>query len=339
MWVLVVILLFLSAPSSEGADSSLETTFNSAASALSRGDLASAEQGFQSVLKAQPNNIGALGNLGVIYSRMGRTRDAVAVYTRALKIAPKEPGLLLNLGLAHLKEENHAAAKPLFARLLTMRPGDLRAKELLATSQVYTNEPAKALELLGTLPSSPSVLYATGLAHLKLGNRDKARQLLDDSLPAAMTPAQAAVLRGKAFYDATLFEDAIREYRMARELDPALPGVCLALARSLISARENDAAQTELRTILKQQPKDPEAAYLLGALLVGIGNEAEAEPLLEISRAARPDGWGAYFYLGRAKLQRDDAKSAVALLEKAAELNPDDATVLYQLSRALKAVG
>jgi hypothetical protein len=29
----------------------------------------------------------------------------------------------------------------------------------------------------------------------------------------------------------------------------------------------------------------------------------------------------------------------VALLEKAAELNPDDSTVLYQLSRALKAAG
>lgn len=338
MWVLVVLLLFTSAPSSEGADA-LEATFNNAATALSRGDLSSAEQGFQSVLKAQPSNIGALGNLGVIYSRMGRTRDAVGVYRRALKLAPNQPGLLLNLGLAHLKEENHAAAKPLFEKLVSLRPADVRAKELLATSQVYTNEAAKALELLHSLPASPSVLYATGLAHLKLGNRDKARQVLDESLPAAMTAAQAALLRGKAFYDATLFDDAIKEYRTARQLDPALPGLSLELARALVSIRDNDAAEAELRGILKQHPSDPEAAYLLGALLVGLGKEAEAEPLLEISRTARPDGWGAYFYLGRAKLQRDQPVAAVALLEKAAELNPDDSTVLYQLSRALKAAG
>jgi len=54
---------------------------------------------------------------------------------------------------------------------------------------------------------------------------------------------------------------------------------------------------------------------------------------------ARPDGWGAYFYLGRAKLQSNDAIAAVALLEKASELNPDDSSVLYQLSRAFKAAG
>ena len=215
----------------------------------------------------------------------------------------------------------------------------LRARELLATTQVYTNEPAKAIELLQTLPSSPSVLYLLGFAHLKVGDREKARQYLDESLPAAITPAQAALLRGKAHYDATLFDDAIAEYRKARELDPSLPGLSLELARALISVRDNDAAEKELRAILKKQPKDAEAAYHLGALLVLQGKEAEAEPLLEIARAARPDGWGAYFYLGRAKLQRNDPTAAVKLLDKANELNPDDATVLYQLSRALKAAG
>jgi tetratricopeptide (TPR) repeat protein len=338
VWVLVVLLWFTSAPSSEGADA-LETAFNNAASSLSRGDLPAAEQGFRTVLKSQPNNIGALGNLGVIYSRTGRTRDAIEVYRRALKLAPKDPGLLLNLGLAHLKEENHPAAKPLFEQIVALRPADVRARELLATTQVYTNEPAKAVEALQALPASPSVLYLLGLAYLKLGDREKARQYLDESLPAAMTPAQAAVLRGKAHFDATLFEDAVREYRQGRELDPTLPGVSLELARALISARDNEAAETELRAILKKQPRDAEASYLLGALLVLQGNEAEAEPLLEVSRAARPDGWGAYFYLGRAKLQSNDATAAVALLEKASELNPDDSSVLYQLSRAFKAAG
>lgn len=44
----------------------------------------------------------------------------------------------------------------------------------------------------------------------------------------------------------------------------------------------------------------------------------------EMSRAARPDGWGAYFYLGRAKLQQDKVGEAVVLLERAVKLNPED---------------
>jgi tetratricopeptide (TPR) repeat protein len=338
VWVLVVLLLITSAPSSEGADA-LETTFNSAATALSRGELQAAEQGFSTVLKSQPNNIGALGNLGVIYSRTGRTHDAIDVYKRALKVAPNTPGLILNLGLAYLKEENHAAAKPLFEQILSRNPSDARTRELLASTQVYTGEPGKALGALETLPSNPNVIYLTGLAHLKLGDREKAHHYLDELLPAAMSPAQAALLRGKAYYDQTLFDDAVREYRKARELDPSLPGVSLELARALISIRDNESAEAELRTLLKQQPRDAETLYLMGALLVLQGKEADAEPLLEVSRQARPDGWGAYFYLGRAKLQTGDGEAAVKLLERANELNRDDATVLYQLSRALKAVG
>jgi superkiller protein 3 len=338
VWVLLSILLFASAPSSEGADA-LEATFSDAATALARGDLIAAEQGFQAVLKSQPNHIGALGNLGVIYSRSGRTRDAIDVYRRALKMAPNDTPLLVNLGLAYLKEENHEAAKRTFAPLVARNPSDGRLRELLATTQVHTGESAKALATLEHLPRSPNVIYLMGLANLHLGNREKARELLDESFPTAMSPAQAAFLRGKAYYDSTLFDDAIREYRRARELDDALPGVSVELARALVSTRDNEAAETELRNILKKQPSDADASYLLGALLVQAGRENEAIPLLEKARAARPDGWGAYYYLGRAKLQTKDARSAAPLLEKAASLNPGESAVFYHLSRALKALG
>jgi Flp pilus assembly protein TadD len=141
VWVLLLIFLFAPAPFSEGADA-LETAFSRAASALSRGDLNAVEQGFRAVLKSQPNHVGALGNLGVIYSRAGRTDEA------------------------------------------------------------------------------------------------------------------------------TLFDDAIREYRKSRKLDESLPGVRTELARALVSLRDNDAAERELRGILKTQPSDADACYLSGALLV-----------------------------------------------------------------------
>lgn len=338
MRFLLFISLFISAPSSEGADP-LEDVFSKAAADLSGGDLAAAEQGFRSVLKARPNHIGALGNLGVIYSRSGRTHDAVAVYGRALKLAPNDPGLLLNLGLAHLKNENHLAAKPIFVRLLQRNPSDIRLQELLATAQVYTGESEKALPTLAQLPTTSNVLFLTGLAHLKLGHRDQARRILDGSFPATISAAQASFLRGKAYYDATLFDDSIREYRQARAFDAKLPGLSLELARALISVRDNEAAESELRGILRQQPSDADAGYLLGAMLVQQAREPEAIKWLELARAARPDGWGAYYYLGRAKLQRNDAPSALPLLEKAAELNPEESAVFYQLSRAYKALG
>ena len=335
MWIVVLILLFASAPSSEGVDA-LEVAFSSAAKALSRGDLVAAESGFRAVLHTQPNHVGALGNLGVVYSRAGRIRDAIQVYRRALKIAPKDRALLLNLGLAYLKDDNQADARRAFEGIPAP---DAQVRELLAATLVHTGDSARALQILSDLPQTANVVYLTGLAHLKAGDREAARKILDESLPAAATPAQVAFLRGRAYYDATLFEDAIREYKSARDADASLPGISLELARAYISARDNDAAEAELRAILKRQTQDAEASYLLGALLVTQGKEAEALPLLELARTAKPDGWGAYFYLGRARLQSNDAEAATPLLEKAAELNPDESSVLYQLSRAYKALG
>lgn len=336
--VLPVLLLLIAAPSSEGADL-LEMAFANASNALTRGDLTTAEREFLVVLKGRPNHTGAMGNLGVIYSRSGRLHEAVSMYQRALKIAPKDPALLTNLGLAYLKQENHTAAKPVFQQLVALKPEEMRFKELLATTQVYTDESLQAISLLERLPQNSNTIYLTGLAHLKLGHRERARQILDESFPSSMSAAQAAFLRGKAYYDATLFDDSVQQYRKARELDPALPAVSLELARALVSQRANEEAESELRAILKRTAYDPEASYLLGALLVQQGREEEALPLLKVARTARPEGWGTYYYLGRAKLQQNDAAGALPLLEKAAELNPRESAVFYHLSRALKAVG
>ena len=66
---------------------------------------------------------------------------------------------------------------------------------------------------------------------------------------------------------------------------------------------------------MKKQPFNPDACYLLGALLVQEGKETEAMILLEKARAAAP------------------------LFEKAASLNPGESAVFYHLARALKALG
>ena len=48
------------------AAQSAEAIFRSAATALASQDYKAAEQGFLAVLKLEPRNIGAIGNLGVI---------------------------------------------------------------------------------------------------------------------------------------------------------------------------------------------------------------------------------------------------------------------------------
>ncbi len=320
------------------AADSPEALFRKASDSLASGDLAGAASGFRQVLKTEPDNIGALGNLGVVYSRLDRPAEAIAVYQRAMKLAPGEPGLWLNLGLAHLKQEDYAAAKPLFAKLDASRAASLQSRELLATCRLYTGELALALEALETLPASPGVLFLRAVGELKLKRSDRARAIFDQLLGSA-PPAQAQFLLGKAYAENTLFEEASAAFRKAAELDPDLAGVHLELGKTALSLRDNAGAERHLRDALTRNPNHAETAYYLGALLTVSGRDAEAIPLLEKARAARPDGWGAYYYLGRAHLQAGRATAAIPLLDKAAKLNMNEGAIYYQLARALQAAG
>ena len=334
MWWSLALVLLAAAPRLWGADP-LEAVFKEAVQALGKGDLEAAERGFQRVLTARPSHLGALGNLGVVYYRRDRVADAIGVYRRALKLAPNEPGLLLNLGLAHLKLEDYVAAKPLFAKL----PPTPQTTELLATCRLFTGEVDRALASLEKLPRTTGVLYLLGAGYLKMKNRARAQSAFQELLRTAARPAQAHYLLGKAYYQATLFDEADAAFRKALDLEPALPGLRLELGKTLISRRDHPGAEAELRAALTENPHDTGAAYYLGALLVLESRVEEAIPLLERARAARPEGWGAYYYLGRARLHTGQPASAIPLLEKAVHLNPNESSIYYQLARAYQAAG
>src|SRR5215472_13383776 len=82
-----------------------ETTqriFARASDALKAGDYAAAETGFRKVLEIEPENVSAMGNLGVVYSRTLRYARAIEIYKKALSLNPRERGILLDLGLVYL---------------------------------------------------------------------------------------------------------------------------------------------------------------------------------------------------------------------------------------------
>ena len=52
-----------------------------------------------------------------------------------------------------------------------------------------------------------------------------------------------------------------------------------------------------------------------------------------------PDFWGPLYYLGRIRLDQGRLKDALALLERAAKLKPDEPAIQYQLGRAFQKAG
>ena len=327
----------------QGQTVSTEEVFANASRALQSKDYAQAEPGFREVLRREPNNLGALGNLGVLYSRRNLPIKAVEMYLRALRLVPNEPGLLLNLGLAYMKLEAYAKAKPLFAQLsLHPSPRQQQAVELLGICQLQTGEAASAIATLEPLLSapqpSPGVYHFLALAYVKQQRQARAQEVLDQLL-ARLPAAQANYLEGRVWYDAAIFDRALVSFDKAAAADAQLPGLALERGKTQLSLRNQDEAARQLRRALEQDPGDLEARYFLGALLVQRGQNEEATPLLISVREARPDLWGTSYYLGKAQLALGNAAAALPLLKTAASRAPDEAPVQYQLARALQALG
>jgi tetratricopeptide (TPR) repeat protein len=335
--ILVAVTVALPWPGRIAAAESAEALFQRAASALSLQDYTAAEQGFLAVLRLKPRNAGALGNLGVVYSRTHRYLQAIDVYRRALRVAPADPELRANLGLVYIRQEQFAEALPIFEKLAA-DPGNQKARELYASCMVGVGKYEAARRVLEPLaasqPGNTGVLYMLGISLARLKQTDAAHAAWARMMEAA-SPAQAAMLMGKASYETENFEEAAGYFRKAMEAGTPSGDAHRELGKTLISLRDNDAAARELRLA---GPEDSEALYFLGGVLAQ-ENRSEAVVLLEKARSLNPDFWGSWYYLGKFLLDHGDVRAALADLASAAQLRPDESAVQYQLGRAYQKSG
>ncbi len=324
------------------AQESEASIFERASQALSAGQYADAEHGFERVLVIDPRNIPALGNLGVIYARTHRFARAMETYQQALKLDPENEPLTLNAGLAYLKQEDYARARPCFQKLVSHHPEDTKDRILLATSMILGDSPQAGLDLLRTAEqrdgnTGPSTLYLLAVAYARTGQMDAGRQIFERLLDSASTRLQANYLLGQAFYDGHRFEQAEQALREVLAQDPGYPGAHRQLGKIYISMHREADAEKELRAAIAADAKDFDAIYFLGALLVQDGRYPEGISYLEGAKTQMPDSWAIPFYLGKAHLKLRQPETAVLELKQAAALNADEPSVFYLLASALRA--
>ena len=295
-----------------GAAEPLAQIFNRAVAALNNGDYTAAEEGFQEVLKASPQHIGALQNLGLVYSRTERLDPAIATYRRALDLSPANRSVLLNLGLAYMKRESYAEALSVFDRLVKAYPDIPAARDT-------------------------GLLTQLAAGYLKQNQTAEAHPALTAFL-SSIPPAPASFVLCKVYSETGRFAEAGEQCRKTLAIDRSFPGAHRELGKVMVGQHSPDAPK-ELAAALQQDPNDPEATYYLGVALLQEDRLEEASRYLERALDLNPGFWGTYFYLGKAKLKLKQPEQTIPLFRKAAALNPGASIVFYELGLALKATG
>jgi len=307
---------------------------------LRTGRLAEAEGAYRQHLKAQPNHVEALANLGAVLSRREEYSLAIQQYRRALQLRPGLAPLHLNLGLAYFKMRDWAAAVGEFDAFLQAQPGHRQSMQLRALSLLELQQYTAAAKAFEGLQAGGDASISLGLAtaYLRSGKAAEAQKILEPLLEQGNS-AEVLLTLGQALFVEDRLDEARDALRKAFALQPGLPSLRLHLGAVNWRQRRRPEAMAEWRAELKAHPNNAEAQFTLGAALaMSGGDKIEAERWLRASLAQKPKHARANYQLGKLVWQKRSAE-AVKCLERSIAADPDYREAHYLLGRVYQDLG
>lgn len=111
---------------------------------------------------------------------------------------------------------------------------------------------------------------------------------------------------------------------------PPLQGEDLEAARKLYEEKNYREAESKLQEMLRGDPDNAQANYLLGMSLLELKKSAEAEAALLKAEAATPQSDEIQVGLARVYIDKKELDKAKSALDKAQRIRPDNPEAAYQ---------
>jgi Flp pilus assembly protein TadD len=308
--------------------------------ALESGDLGRAERDFRAYLEGHPASAQALSNLGAISARREQFREAVKFYERALQADPKLAPVHFNMAIALGRLNEYGAAAEHLRVFLKDYPQESRARQLLGLCLTELGDFRGALPELEASyklnPKDTSILYSLAYANARAGDIDRAAGLLQQS---EADPAQANLIQGLIEYRRGRFPEAKALFHAVLARKPDQVAAMTALGRLELLDHNDEKAIELLEHALRLSPADAESTYQLGVLYDRNGRTAEGVKMLRRAITLRANYPDPHYHLGRIAADRKDYKTALAELELARRLLPDQEAIRLLLGRTYQALG
>jgi tetratricopeptide (TPR) repeat protein len=219
----------------------------------------------------------------------GRFEEAAALYAEITRALPKEPGMLLNLGMALSMAGRAREAVPRLEAALRLRPDLLPASLFLGAAYVELGEPARAVEPLQKVVTAQP------------DNQEARRRLAD------------------ALWTLDRFEPAIQQYRALAEQAPQESRAWYGLGRSY-----EGLAQAALGRLQRSAPESEFISLLVARTMADEGRNDNAFRLYREALEKRPGLAEAHEALARIYEQTGHADWAAVETERARGIPPPD---------------
>ncbi len=275
---------------------------------LERKDFVGAESALREIVRSDPSNARAHGNLALALLPQRKVREAVDEGRLAAAFAPQNAEARYIYGLTLRASNRNIEAAREFEKTAALKPGEVGPLVALAEAYAASQDERAAPvyeRLLVLEPQQPrhrvdfaEYLWSAG----KTGRGDEIAAAAIQEFPDA---GQLHARYGRALFEEQRFVDAARELARAGDL-----GI-----------------------------RDVETLDLFGNALWQAGRIEEAEAAFEAALLVHSDSANLRLDLGRLLLSQGRAELALSQLEEAARLKPGDAIAALHLGRAQEAAG
>ena len=251
-------------------------------------------------------------SLSLVYMREQRTDQALAEIEPVLKADPKNADAWDVQGKLYMDKKAWREADESFNRSLELQ-------------------------------SNVIVAYALATAYLNEGDKAKAEIIFQQLTDATGDRASLHIMIGRAYQNAGMMDEAVREFNRAAVLDPK--GSRAHYFIGLLYMAQNEwvatpQAREQFMEEVKVNPKDFFGNFFLGYIDNNDKLYDDSDRYLKAAAADKPDWPEPYLYMGLNAYARKDDKKAEELLRKAIELTGNDqARNNYQIRRAYYVLG
>jgi len=288
------------------------------------------------------NPASAPAQVSLAYSlvRLGSAQEALPAARKAIELAPTSAVAHAALGEALLRDNKVADAEAAFRKALELDPKAADALAGLADLQCrkgdYGAAEASASKALELDPNQARAYSVRGRVNLARGQLIPAQADLTTAIARDPADVEGQLALAQIQRKQGNLSGATSSYRQVLGLDPSRGAAYLELGEILVSQGDLAGARDPLEKAAERMPDSGHAQYLLGVVYEK-GKDLE-RALQAYSRAAELDPKLAEAHYGRGRLLRDlkkDSPGALASLEKAAQLSPDNPDILTDLGAAL----
>lgn len=317
----------------------LEGLYNEAKSAEATGDFSSAAADYQKMLKIDPHLGVAYNNLGALYFKQGRYREAAEILEHGLKVDPKMTSASALLGMSLFKMGDYAAAKPRLEAVVAANPSDNNAELFLVNDLTKLGDFQTAAVHLQKLakrePGNQQIWYLLGKVYMQLSEQalGKVNEIDPNSVWAHEISAE--LMESMKNYDG-----AIVEWKKALDTAPRQPGVHYKLGDLYWSLSQWDSATEQFNQELTIDPGNCMVQWKLGDILLRMNADAN-EGLAKIDKALTscPDLTEARADRARLLLKLHREQDAIAELQSVEKSDPSEPSTHFLLAQAYRATG